>query len=184
MCETSSVEAAISAFAGQKLTQWTGYVSLVQNAGAFFGIYAFSLVTVRIGRKPAFAITFLLAMFSTAFTFIFLGRIAGFYDVYWMIPIMGFCQIALFGGYAIYFPELFPTRLRSTGTSFCYNVGRLVAATGPLALGGLITVFAKYGETDTSLPLRYAGVTMCAAFLIGLCALPFAPETKDQPLPE
>ena len=45
-----------------------------------------------------------------------------------MIPIMGFCQLTLFGGYAIYFPELFPTRLRSTGTSFCYNVGRLVAA--------------------------------------------------------
>ncbi|QDV35260.1 Inner membrane metabolite transport protein YdjE [Tautonia plasticadhaerens] len=177
-------EAAISAFAGKKLTQWTGYVSLVQNAGAFFGIYAFSVITERIGRKPTFAIAFLLAMFSTAFTFLFLGRIAGFYDVYWMIPIMGFCQIALFGGYAIYFPELFPTRLRSTGTSFCYNVGRLVAATGPLALGGLITVFAEYGETDTSLPLRYAGVTMCAAFLIGLCALPFAPETRDQPLPE
>ena len=44
---------------------------------------------------------------------------------------MGFCQLALFGGYAIYFPELFPTRLRSTGTSFCYNVGRLVAAVRP-----------------------------------------------------
>ena len=45
-----------------------------------------------------------------------------------MIPLMGFCQLGLFGGYAIYFPELFPTRLRSTGTSFCYNVGRFVAA--------------------------------------------------------
>ena len=41
-----------------------------------------------------------------------------------MIPLMGFTQLALFGGYAIYLPELFPTRLRSTGTSFCYNVGR------------------------------------------------------------
>ena len=40
----------------------------------------------------------------------------------------GFCQLALFGGYSIYLPELFPTRLRSTGTSFCYNVGRFVAA--------------------------------------------------------
>ena len=47
-----------------------------------------------------------------------------------MIPIMGFCQLTLFGGYAIYFPELFPTRLRSTGTSFCYNVGRLVGGDG------------------------------------------------------
>jgi hypothetical protein len=25
---------------------------------------------------------------------------------------------------------------------------------------------------------------MCLVFLVGLAALPFAPETKDQPLPE
>ena len=97
-----------------------------------------------------------------------------------MIPIMGFCQMTLFGGYAIYFPELFPTRLRSTGTSFCYNVGRLVAALGPFVLGMLESVVYK----GTAYPLRYAGVTMCAAFLIGLVALPFAPETQGKPLPE
>jgi hypothetical protein len=97
-----------------------------------------------------------------------------------MIPLMGFCQLALFGGYAIYLPELFPTRLRSTGTSFCYNVGRMVAAAGPFTLGLLTRdVFKGYPE-----PLRYAGVVMCLVFLVGLAALPFAPETKGQPLPE
>ena len=29
-----------------------------------------------------------------------------------------------------------------------------------------------------------SGVTMCAVFLVGLAALPFAPETKGKPLPE
>jgi hypothetical protein len=97
-----------------------------------------------------------------------------------MIPLMGFCQLTLFGGYAIYFPELFPTRLRSTGTSFCYNVGRLVAAPGSTVLKLFESrLFAGYAE-----PARYAGIAMCGAFLIGLAALPFAPETKDQPLPE
>ena len=33
-------------------------------------------------------------------------------------------------------------------------------------------------------PARYAGISMCVVFLLGLFALPFAPETKDQPLPE
>lgn len=85
----------------------------------------------------------------------------------------------LFGGYAIYFPELFPTRLRSTGVSFCYNVGRFVAAAGPLSLGYLTSsVFADKAE-----PMRWAGVSMCAVFLLGLVALPFT-ETKDRPLPE
>jgi hypothetical protein len=34
------------------------------------------------------------------------------------------------------------------------------------------------------MPLRYAGVTMCAVYLMGLVALTFAPETRGQPLPE
>jgi MFS family permease len=156
---------------------WAGMTSVMLNIGAFFGIYAFSRVTHYTGRKPAFAVSFLLAMVSTAFVFWNFRDIG---HVFWMIPIMGFCQLALFGGYAIYFPELFPTRLRSTGTSFCYNVARFVAAIGP-GMFGLLTsrVYAGYPE-----PMRYAGVTMCAIFLVGLLALPFAPETKGQPLPE
>ncbi len=162
---------------GGKLTFWKGITSLLQNAGAFLGIYAFAVVTHRIGRKPAFAISFVLAAAATVMTFWFLDT---FWQIFVLIPIMGFCQLALFGGYAIYFPELFPTRLRSTGTSFCYNVGRLVAAAGP-SVKGLLTsrVFAGYPE-----PMRYAGISMCAVFLVGLLAVPFAPETKGQPLPE
>jgi MFS family permease len=162
--------------AGQK-TFWTGMTSLFQNAGAFFGIYAFTHLTQRIGRRSAFAFAFLAAMAATAFTF---WNLNDFTDIFWMIPLMGFCQLSLFGGYAIYLPELFPTRLRSTGTSFCYNVGRFVAALGPLTLGLLTSrVFADYDE-----PMRYAGVTMCLVFLIGLATLPFAPETRGKPLPE
>jgi MFS family permease len=156
---------------------WAGWTSIMLNLGAFLGIYAFSTVCHRIGRRPAFAISFVLAMVSTAFVFWNLRTIG---DIFWMIPLMGFCQLALFGGYAIYFPELFPTRLRSTGTSFCYNGARFLGAAGPTALGLLSSrVYSGYPE-----PIRYAGVTMCAVFLVGLVALPFAPETRGQPLPE
>jgi MFS family permease len=162
-----------------RVTFWKGITSLLLNLGAFLGIYAFSRLTVFTGRKPAFAISFLLALLSTAMTFWFLRD---FFDIFWMIPLMGFCQLALFGGYAIYFPELFPTRLRSTGTSFCYNVGRYIASVGPLTLGLLASqVYGSYGKVES---WRYAGVTMCAFFLLGLGALPFAPETKGKPLPE
>jgi MFS family permease len=162
--------------AGQK-TLWIGITSLLQNAGAFFGVYAFTHLTTVTGRRVAFAVAFIVAMAATAFTF---WNLKTFTDILWMIPLMGFSQLALFGGYAIYLPELFPTRLRSTGTSFCYNVGRFVAALGPLALGLLTSrVYADKPE-----PMRYAGVTMCLVFLIGLATLPFAPETKGKPLPE
>jgi MFS family permease len=175
-------DAALRAYVSGKLTFWAGMTLLIQNVGAFFGIYAFSKITQYTGRRPAFAVAFVLAMSATAFTF---WNLKSFYQIFWMIPMMGFCQLSLFGGYAIYFPELFPTRLRSTGTSFCYNVGRLVAAAGPSTLGLLASDFyGAYGKIDPSLPFRYAGVTMCAVFLIGLAVLPFAPETKGKPLPE
>ena len=54
-----------------------------------------------------------------------------------------------------------------------------MAAVGPLGLGLLTS--RVYSGPDA---LRYAGVTMCFVFFIGLAALPFAPETKGQPLPE
>jgi MFS family permease len=157
---------------------WKGITSLLQNVGGFFGVYAFSRITHIIGRKKAFAIGFVLAMSSTGFVF---WNLSQFSQVFWMIPLMGFCQLTLFGGYAIYFPELFPTRLRSTGTSFCYNVGRFVAAVGPYVFGILTSKVFIGMERE---PMRYAGVAMCSIFLLGLVVLPFAPETKDQPLPE
>nr|MDQ3333257.1 MFS transporter [Planctomycetota bacterium] len=80
----------------------------------------------------------------------------------------------------IYFPELFPTHLRSTGTSFCYNVGRFLAAIGP----GLLGYLTQHVYADAAEPLRNAGLTVCGVFLVGLLALPFLPETKDRPLPE
>lgn len=160
-----------------RLTRWAGYTSMMLNVGAFFGIYGFTLITHRIGRRKSFAISFVAAGASTAMVFWYLNDVS---DVFWMIPLMGFCLLSLFGGYAIYFPELFPTRLRSTGTSFCYNVGRFVAASGPLTLGLLTSeVFVNYPE-----PMRYAGVSMCSVFLLGLLALPFAPETRGEPLPQ
>lgn len=160
-----------------RVTFWAGISSMMLNLGAFFGIYGFSVLSEKIGRRPTFAISFVIAMISTAWVF---GTLNDFNDIFWKLPIMGFCLLSLFGGYAVYFPELFPTTLRSTGTSFCYNVGRFVAASGPALLGYLTSnVFADKPE-----PMRYAGITMCAVFLIGLIVLPFAPETRDQALPE
>ena len=160
---------------------YASLTSITFNVGAFFGIYAFSRFTHRLGRRPAFAISFVLALASTALVF---ARFDSIGDIFWMIPMMGFCQLALFGGYAIYFPELFPTRLRSTGTSVCYNGARFVAAFGTFAQGPLQRHFESLCNGDKLQAARYAGVAMCAIFLVGLAVLPFAPETKGKPLPE
>jgi MFS family permease len=157
-----------------------GYASkalFMLQIGAFFGMLTFAWVAQKLGRRPALAIAFTLAMVTTATTFLTFKAI---HQIYWLIPIMGFCQLSVFAIYAIYLPELFPTSLRSTGTSFCYNVGRFAAASGPTALG-LLTSRVYHDQPE---PMRYAGVTMCAIFLFGLLVIPFAPETRNQPLPE
>jgi MFS family permease len=179
MAQGLSAEAAAHYIKGQNVI-WAGITSFMLNFGAFFGMSAFSWTAQRLGRRPAFAGFFLLAGVTTGGLFIFMKTRV---DILWMTPLMGFCLLALFGGYAVYLPELFPTRLRSTGTSFCYNVGRFVAAAGPLGLGFLTNVvFAK--DRGYAEPSRYAGLAMCTVFLLGIAVLPFLPETKGQPLPE
>jgi hypothetical protein len=79
-------------------------------------------------------------------------------------------------GYAIYFPELFPTHLRATGAGFCFNAGRVVAAS-LLWLSGWV-------KSLPGMDLRMAVMLLGLLFLLGLVIIYFLPETKDQPLPE
>jgi MFS family permease len=167
---------------GRRL-MWTGINMIMQNIGAFFGMMVFTKAAQRFGRKPIFAIGFIAAFLSTAATFKFLSQP---WHIFTLIPLMGFCQLALFAGFAIYLPELFPTRLRSTGTSFCYNVGRFIAASGPFTLGILQAHLAAGLQTaDAKLDaFRNACVWVSLVFLVGLIALWFLPETKNRAMPE
>jgi len=161
---------------------WKGMNMIVQNAGSFCGMIAFTILAQRIGRKPAFAFGFIAA---TVTTIAYFQLFNGVQDI-WMSFFMGACQLGLFAGFAIYLPELFPLHLRSTGTSFCYNVGRFVAASGPFILGNLQALFAADAVTpsDKLDAFRDACSYMSVIFLVGLIALWFLPETKGRPLPE
>jgi MFS family permease len=149
--------------------------------GAAVGMMIFTRIA-RIGRKPAFYIGFTAAMIIT---FLVYQNLNSPEAAHWMMFLMGAAQLSVFAGFAIYLPELFPSRLRSTGTSFCYNLGRFAAAAGSFYSAALTKdVYGKFAAKDPSLPLRYAAMTMCAIFLIGIIATFFAPETRGQPLPE
>ena len=127
-------------------------------------------------RRPAFGLALLLSFLSTLLVFKFMRQLE---DLYWMLPIMGFGQLSVFGVYAVYLPELFPTSLRSTGTSFCYNVGRFLAATAPFTVSQITKRLG--GDIEG---FRTAGMWVSLVLLIGIAVLPFLPETKGQPLPE
>jgi MFS family permease len=92
-----------------------------------------------------------------------------------LLPILGFFNNGIFSGFPIYLPELYPTHIRATGAGFCFNAGRVLASVGPFLTGFLAAMLGSFGHAASAIALIY---------LVGLLILPFAPETKGQPLPD
>jgi MFS-type transporter involved in bile tolerance (Atg22 family) len=63
--------------------------------------------------------------------------------------------------------------------SFCYNIGRIVAATAPFTVS---QITARLGGDIES--FRSAGLWVSLVLLTGIVVLPMMPETKDRQLPE
>jgi hypothetical protein len=159
-------------------TQLKSRGGMIQQVAAGVGIYCFTLLAARWGRRRTFLVSLSLAWASLVCTFATFNSPS---QVYYLWPLLGFFTLAPFGGYAIYFPELFPTRLRTTGISFCYNVGRYITAFGLFILGPLASAL----QGVTSIPgFRLAAMVLSCAYLLGLVALIWAPETLHRPLPE
>src|SRR5262249_42052201 len=135
-----------------------------------------SYVATTWGRRPAVAGALVLSFVMTLFVF---RNLREYSQMYWMLPAMGFGQLAVYAVYGIYLPELFPTRLRSTGTSFCYNGARILAATAPITISRITASLG--GDIEA---FRSAGQWASLLLLTGLFAVPFLPETRDRPLPE
>lgn len=155
---------------------WRSAGLLLQNAGGFLGMLALAKFAQVKGRRIAFALALLLSFLTTVLVFKFMRHTS---QMYWMLPAMGFGQLSVFGVFAVYLPELFPISLRSTGTSFCYNVGRIIAATAPFTMS---RITASLGGNVEG--FRTAGLWVSLVLLLGIAVLPLLPETKDRPLPE
>ena len=169
-----SPELISTALAGQSqqvIDEVRAKATALQDVGAFLGMMAFTFVATYLGRRLAFLVSFAFCLVLTIYVFNSLDSAT---DAYWMLPMMGFAQLAVFAGYSIYFPELYPTRLRGTGVGFCYNTVRYLAAPAPIMLGYLAT----------GLGIRTAALLMSFIYVLGMIALYWAPETKGQALPE
>ena len=153
------------------LVSRVSYATMLLNVGALAGYLSFGPLADRVGRRRVFALMCLGSLVMLPVTFL-TPRTYG--QVLLLLPLLGFFNNGIFSGFPIYLPELYPTRIRATGAGFCFNIGRVLASIGPFVTGYLVTVLGNFGRAASAVALIY---------LVGLLILPFAPETKGQPLP-
>lgn len=147
----------------------------IQTAGAGLGMLAFGPMSSRWGRRSTFALMHVFAFVMSLAVCWVPFYLQSYACMLLLLPIFGFFAQGIHAGYALYFPELFPTHLRATGAGFCFNTGRILAA--PV----LIWLSA---EMKRMFELPWAITWLATLFLFGLLILPFLPETRGQDLPE
>ena len=104
--------------------------------GSIAGYAAFGFIADAVGRKRAFY----LGLSSSAVSIGFLFPIPHDYGTFlWMLPIVGFAVCLTVGGGFVYFPEVFPASVRTSGLAMANSVGRLVTVPGPLVAGTIAT---------------------------------------------
>jgi MFS family permease len=144
------------------------------------GLVAFGPISERIGRRGAFLFYHLGGLASALVLFLVLPEASS--PVLMMaLPVFGFLTLGMHAGYAIYFPELFPTHIRGTGGGFCFNMGRCLAAPCLFA-SGWIQSASKGSRLEVG--ANDAASILALLYLVGAFLLLFAPETRGKELPE
>jgi MFS family permease len=141
------------------------YGATMFNLGGLLGTLA-TIPLAQLGRRALFALYFAGAAASIWITFGLEWTPLARMRLLFLDGLTVFGVVASFG---FYLPELFPTWLRGTGSGFCFNAGRYLAATGPFAIGGLLGV----AETPMA-AIRWMAVVP----LVGLLLVPFIVETR------
>jgi len=154
------------------LTRKVSYAIMALNAGSLFGYLGFGPLAERFGRLPVFGLMCLGSFIMLPATYFVPHSYA---EVLLLLPLLGFFNNGIFSGFPIYLPELYPTRLRATGSGFCFNAGRVLASAAPFVTGWLVTLLGSFNNAASTIALIY---------LLGLAVLPFATETNGKPLPE
>nr|WP_258567751.1 MFS transporter [Paenactinomyces guangxiensis] len=148
------------------VAQKVSIVAMLYNGGGVFGYASWGFLADWWGRKKTF-------IFSMAGSLIFAPIVFLSVDSYegYMIatPFLGFFVFGLFSGLAIWLAEIYPTHVRGTGSTFCFNISRYLVAFAPLTIPFLVTAFGSISN---------AAAVLSCVFVIGLIATFFVKETK------
>lgn len=153
--------------AGYKATT-QGWWALGATLGSFLG----AQLATWLGRRWSYL---LISVGATALTIAMFQLTAPLLPTFHPIVFaQGFVATLFFGWLSVYLPELFPTRVRATGSGLAYNSGRFATAGGVLLAGMLFTALGgNYPRVGTICSLIYG---------LGIIAIWFAPDTSQKTL--
>jgi MFS family permease len=170
--ETEKAEALKAHTADLKRAEM--FSMMLNTIGGGLGLVLFGWISNMLGRKGAFILYHLMAFAMVLLLFKYLiPNNASTAVLAVCLPVFGFFTLGMHAGYAVYFPELYPTRLRSTGAGFCFNMGRL----------GTAAAFFIFGFWIKMAPESQA-LLLAPLFLAGAVVALFGRETRGTELPE
>lgn len=149
--------------------------AMVQQSRSFAGLVGSLLggwIASGIGRRRSYFLVSLLCLVSAQFTFWFLVPTDRLF--LWGVGAVGFFSGIYFGWLPLFLPELFPTRIRSTGAGVSFNFGRILTAVTIFATGTLMSVFSG----DYALIGRVTSLV----FVLGMLVVLLAPDTSRKQL--
>jgi MFS family permease len=128
---------------------------ITRSGGAVFGSLLGGIIASALGRRWSYFLISLGAFAISSYIFAQLDPLHPHFQ-FWTFA-LGFVGIAYFGWLPLFLPELFPTRVRSTGTGISFNTGRVVAAVVVLSAGFLLGQFGgDYGRVGLATGMIYA----------------------------
>ncbi len=144
--------------------------------GGGIGLFSFGPICDAIGRRKAF-VGFHIGATTVSLVLFSLMKDSTPLPIGIWLPVFGFFTLGMHAGYAIYFPELFPTKIRGAAAGICFNSARITAAPALLLSGKLISEGG---------PEKFYTVTsgFSLLFLLGVVLILFGPETRGTELPE
>ena len=148
-------------------------VTLISMLTHVIGSFLAGLLLKVYSRKIVLLISYLMCFITASFMYFYFHTYSLW--VLFFASMLGFFFGIIPASFAIYFPELFPTRIRTTAKGFCYSTGRVFTAFGALYSGFLVKHFAGN--------IGPAAALMWLTFLIGAVVSLFAPKTDIENLP-
>lgn len=142
------------------------------TTGGGLGLLAFGPICEWLGRRWAF-IVFHLGGLALGVLLFQTYRQWSDAALLVLLVLYGFWTLGMHAGYAIYFPELYPTRLRSLGAGFCFNFARFTTA-AMLIVNGVLQ--------ENGVSLEAAGTGLSLLFLAGVAIAWLGPETRGTEL--